>query len=325
MKRLLPRLLIVAVFSASATLAEAQAVARGSGGGGSTSSSSSGGGSSSSGGSSSGGGSTTSSTSSGGGGSSYSPPSAPTHSYAPPRTPSHSGGSSSSGGSYAGGSNGGSRTPNGGYNGTAGRRADGGSTSSATAPTYARPDGSTGYNGAYAIPRQRTPGGRPPVYYYSPYYVLNPWGFGFFGYGYGLNYFYDPFYFGGLGYPGYGYGYPGGYGYYGSGGYDNWADSGSTYESSESAREREQEGPTGELRIKVKPREAKVMVDGVVMGVVDDFDGAFQKLSLTEGHHQISLQLEGYETVTFDVVIIAGQTVNYKGELHKLADVLKKR
>jgi PEGA domain len=323
MKRLLPRLLLVAVFSASWTLAEAQAVARGGGGGGSSSSGSSSGSSSSSGG---GGGSTTSSTSSSGGGSSYSPPPAPTHSYAPPRTPSHSGGSNSGGSSSASG--GGSRTP-GSSAGAAGRRVDGGSTNSATAPTYARPDGSNGYNGAYAIPRQRNAGGgRPPVYIYSPYYSLYPWGFGFFGYGYGLNYFYDPFYSGGLGYPGYGspygYGYPGGYGYYGSGGYDPGVDNTPTYESNEPARERDQDGPTGELRVKVKPREAKVIVDGQVMGVVDDFDGMFQKLSLTEGHHRISLQLDGYETLTFDVVIMAGQTVNYKGELHKLADVLKR-
>jgi hypothetical protein len=310
--------MLVAVFSASAALAEAQAVARGSGGGGSSSPSSSGSSSSSGG----GGGSTTSSSS--GGGSGFSEPSAPQHSYAPPRTPSHA----------SGGSSGGSSSGSGRSGGTAGRRADGGSTSSATAPTYARPEGSTGYSGAYAIPRQRTPGGggRPPIYAYSPYYSLYPWGFGFFGYGYGLDYFYNPFYYGGLGYPGYGYygspygyGYPGGYGYYGAGGYDSWGDTNSsTYESNESAREREQEGPTGELRIKVKPREAKVIVDGQVMGVVDDFDGMFQKLALTEGHHQISLQLEGYQTQTFDIVIIAGQTVNYKGDLHKLADIQKR-
>jgi hypothetical protein len=43
----------------------------------------------------------------------------------------------------------------------------------------------------------------------------------------------------------------------------------------------------------------------------------FQKLSLPEGRHQISLQLDGYEPVSFDVMIVAGETVNYKGELHK--------
>src|SRR6266540_859498 len=81
MKRLVPRLMLVAAFSASAALAEAQAVHRG-GESSSSSSGSSSSGSSSSG--SAGGGSSTSSSS--GGGSTYSAP--PQHS-APPRTPSH--------------------------------------------------------------------------------------------------------------------------------------------------------------------------------------------------------------------------------------------
>jgi hypothetical protein len=310
MKKLLPRLMLVAVFWASAGLAFGQAVPRGGGGGGGGSSAGSSGGGGG-GGSSSGGGGGGGSTMSSGGGSTYSPP--PVHS-APPRTPSHGGGVSSA---PSGSSGAASR-------GTAGARTPG------SAPTYARPDGSS-YTGRYAIPRQRVPGGgRPPVYIYPPYYALYPWGFGFFGYNYGLNYFYDPFYYGSLGYPGYGYwypgygyGYPGGYGYYGGGGYDTW-DSGSTYETPDEARERLQEGPTGELRIKVKPREATVRVDGVVVGTVDDFDGLFQKLELREGRHQISLQLDGYEPLTFDVMITAGQTINYHGEMHKLADLHKR-
>jgi hypothetical protein len=322
MKRLLPRLMLVAAFAASATLAEAQAVARGGGGGSSSSSSGSSG--SSSGGGGGGGGSTSSTSSSSSGGSTYSAP-APVHS-APPRTPSHSGSSGSSGSSASSGGGG----SHGNYNGTASvRRPDGGSSTNATAPTYARPDGSA-YAGRYAVPRQRTPGtGRPPIYIYSPYYVVNPWGFGPFGYGYGLSYFYDPFYSGGLGWPGYGgygyggygsggvYGYPSsGYGYYdgGGSGYNTW-------ESGSSEEKPEQDGPTGELRLKVKPREAKVIVDGAFMGTVDDFDGLFQKLSIADGRHQITLQLDGYQTLTFDVVIIAGQTVNYKGEMQKLGNV----
>src|SRR6266542_4039032 len=90
MKRLVPRLMLVAAFSASAALAEAQAVHRG----GESSSSSSG--SSSSGSSSSG---------SSGGGSTYSAP--PQHS-APPRTPSHGSGSSNSGSASRSGSSSGS-------------------------------------------------------------------------------------------------------------------------------------------------------------------------------------------------------------------------
>lgn len=210
-----------------------------------------------------------------------------------------------------------------------------------TAPTYARPDG-THYTGAYAIRRQ--PGAvRPPIYYYPPSYLLNPWAFGFFGYGYGLDYFYNPgFGYGypgyGYGYPGYGYGYPGygypgygygggypGYGYpggydtYSSGTEDTWEPTASS-ESAKEGREQLQSGLTGELRIKVKPREAKVLVDGVFMGTVDDYDGMFQKLPLREGRHQVTLQLEGYESLSFDVMIIPDQVISYQGSMHKVGD-----
>jgi hypothetical protein len=295
--------MLVAVFSASAALANAQAVARGSGGGGS-SSSSSGGGSSSSGGSSSGGGSTSSSS---GGGSTYSGGggrttySAPSHSSAPARTPSHTSGSTYSGGSsYRGGS------ASGNYGTAPVRRPDGGSTTLATAPTYSRPSGSNIVG--YAVPR--VPSSRQPSYYYPPIY-LNPWFFGF-GYGYGLNYFYDPFY-GPFSYSGFPGGYPGyGYGYYGFPdpyGYDTW----DTYSQSRV------EPSTGKLRLKVKQRDAKVMVDGAFVGTVEDFNGLFNKLTLPEGRHLIVLQLDGYESLSFEVMIIGGETVNYKGEMQKLS------
>jgi hypothetical protein len=304
MKRLVPRLMVVAMFAASASLAEAQAVARGGGGGSSSSSGSSG--SSSSGGSSGGGGSTTSSSS--GGGSSYTPPSPPSHSAsAPPRTPSHGGGSGytspSRGGDGSNGSTSGSR-------GTAAiRHPENGSTTTATPPMYSRPDGTTP-NG-YAIPRR--PGAvRPPVYN-PPIFIYDPWYWGGFGYGYGLGYMYDPWYR-----YGYGYSWPGSYGYYG-GGYDFW-DGGGNYGTYDSTSPSQNEALNGQLRIKVKPREARVIVDGTFMGTVDDFDGMFQKLALPEGRHQVQLQLDGYETLTFNVMIIAGQTVNYEGHMQKVGE-----
>jgi hypothetical protein len=320
MKKFVSHLLVVAAFAGYATLAEAQAVARGGGGGGSSSSSGS-----SSGSSSSGGGGSTSSASSPSGGSTYSPPSAPSHSAAPPRTPSHSGGYT--GGGSRGGD--GSSYSGAGSRGTAGiRHPENGSTTTATAPTYARPDGRPVVG--YAVPRTNY---RPPISGGSAPIIFYPWGYGFglgaYGYGYGLSYFCDPFY-GSCGYPyGYGYGYPGYYGYggypgyggyYGAGGYDY---SGGDYSSSNWSPET-QDALSGQLRIKVKPREARVLVDGNFMGTVDDFDGRFQHLTLPEGRHQVTLQLEGYEPLTFNVMVIAGETVNYEGEMHKLGAAPKR-
>lgn len=50
------------------------------------------------------------------------------------------------------------------------------------------------------------------------------------------------------------------------------------------------------LRLKVKPVETQVYVDGYYAGEVDDFDGIFQRLYLPAGEHQIELYLPGYRT-----------------------------
>jgi hypothetical protein len=135
--------------------------------------------------------------------------------------------------------------------------------------------------------------------YYGGYF---PWGFaglGFAGY-YGGYYggYYDPYGFGGWGDP-----YDGGYGGYGDpGGYTQYP-------------ERSDEGA---LRLKLKPRGAAVYVDGSYAGVVDDFDGIFQKLHLDAGAHQIEVRMAGFETLAFDVRIESNHTTTYHGELTKL-------
>lgn len=134
-------------------------------------------------------------------------------------------------------------------------------------------------------------------YYYSPYYrgygYWNPW-----GYGYGLGYFsYDPYLFGGIGYPGYG----GGGGYESSGG-------GSYVQHYQGA---------GSLRLKIKPANAQVYIDGYFVGVVDSFDGVFQKLNVDAGPHRVELKAEGFETTDFEVVVTPGDTITYKGDMKR--------
>jgi hypothetical protein len=164
-------------------------------------------------------------------------------------------------------------------------------------PSTNRPRGDNPVTGV-AVER-RIPSVRPgDVYYiYRPYY--NPYGFYGPGFGYGLGYlYYDPFWYGGYGYDPYGYGYGGSGGYYyGSGGYSQ------TYRDA------------GSMRLKVKPRDAQVYVDGYFVGVVDSFDGVFQKLTLDGGNHRIEIKADGFEPVALDVLITPGETVTYKGEL----------
>jgi hypothetical protein len=147
---------------------------------------------------------------------------------------------------------------------------------------------------------------RTPTVYNNYYYYPRrsyPYGYGAFGLGY---FYYNPYrwYPGysvnigiGSGYPYYGGGYYGG-GYYGSGGY--YPRPGY---------------PVGELRLRVTPRHAQVFIDGYYAGVVDDYDGIVQSLRLEDGPYHVELVAPGYEPLEFDVRIIPGQKITYRGDL----------
>ncbi len=52
--------------------------------------------------------------------------------------------------------------------------------------------------------------------------------------------------------------------------------------------------------------------------MVDSFDGAFQRLGIEAGAHKIEIRAEGYETAQFDVMVMPGETVTYKGDLKRI-------
>ena len=62
---------------------------------------------------------------------------------------------------------------------------------------------------------------------------------------------------------------------------------------------------------------AEVYVDGYYAGVVNDFDGLFQKLTIDGGQHHVELRAPGFETLGFDVQIEPNHTTTYRGELTK--------
>lgn len=72
------------------------------------------------------------------------------------------------------------------------------------------------------------------------------------------------------------------------------------------------------MRLKIKPRDAKVYIDGYFVGVVDSFDGLFQKLGLDAGGHRVEIRADGFETLQFEVLITPGESVTYKGELKRV-------
>jgi len=62
----------------------------------------------------------------------------------------------------------------------------------------------------------------------------------------------------------------------------------------------------------VTPREVAVYVDGFYAGVVDDFDGFFQRLPLVPGGHIISLYMEGFGTITRRVYLSPGSDLSIR-------------
>ena len=72
------------------------------------------------------------------------------------------------------------------------------------------------------------------------------------------------------------------------------------------------------LRLKIKPSNAEVFVDGYFVGPVNDFDGMFQRLHIESGAHRIEVRAPGYETLDIDVRLTSGKTTVYQGELKKI-------
>ena len=152
-----------------------------------------------------------------------------------------------------------------------------------------------GYTPYYGRHRYGGPGIYGSSWFFPGYNTFNI-GFGI-GYGssYGYSGYYDPYYYR---YGGYGRGYGYSPSYYG--GYDG------------------RDYYTGSLRLKVQPRFGEVFVDGYYVGVVNDYDGIFQRLRLEEGPHRIEIVEPGFEPLSFEVLILPGETITYEGYLRPL-------
>ncbi len=71
----------------------------------------------------------------------------------------------------------------------------------------------------------------------------------------------------------------------------------------------------GDVRLQVRPRDAAVYVDGYYAGIVDNFDGVFQRLTLPAGPHQIEIEAPGLEPRVFDIYVDPTRTVNLRADL----------
>ena len=180
---------------------------------------------------------------------------------------------------------------------------------------------------------------RAPVRFYRPYYSFRPrfsLSFGLWV-GYPVPYasaYYDPFY--------YGYGYPNTYPYpstvypstvYPSNPYPpayppatSYPQSSypqSNYPPSTYPQDRNSIGVqpgqanTGGLSFDITPGDAEVLVDGNFAGTVGQFTPSSQPLGLSAGRHQVQVVAPGYQTISFEVDIIAGQVLPYQGAMER--------
>jgi hypothetical protein len=76
---------------------------------------------------------------------------------------------------------------------------------------------------------------------------------------------------------------------------------------------------TTSVRLEVTPREAEVFVDGYLAGVVDDFDGIFQRLRLPPGPHELVIYLDGYRTIRESLYLSPGADRRLRFTLAPLA------
>ncbi|MEW6366724.1 MAG: PEGA domain-containing protein [Acidobacteriota bacterium] len=70
--------------------------------------------------------------------------------------------------------------------------------------------------------------------------------------------------------------------------------------------------PMVEIRCEVKPKETSVLVDGYYAGVVDDFDGFFQRLRVTPGKHTITFRHPGFQPYSISLYAVQGQDLHVK-------------
>ena len=121
--------------------------------------------------------------------------------------------------------------------------------------------------------------------------------------GYYRPYYYDPFFYRGFYDPFYAGWYPvyGQYPIYG-----------------QYPRSRYYSGNWSSARLEVKPRDAQVYLDGYFVGIVDQFDGMFQRLDVPTGEHDLVVYLKGFRSYRQRTLFRPGEAYHFKAILEPL-------
>jgi hypothetical protein len=73
----------------------------------------------------------------------------------------------------------------------------------------------------------------------------------------------------------------------------------------------------GGVSFDITPSTAELFIDNVGMGTVGQFTTTTQPLGVAAGRHQIEVRAPGYQTITFEVDIVAGQVIPYQGTMER--------
>jgi hypothetical protein len=76
--------------------------------------------------------------------------------------------------------------------------------------------------------------------------------------------------------------------------------------------------PDSSVRFTVTPKDAEVYVDGYYAGIVDEFDGTFQRLRVVPGPHDITLFKDGFHSFSQKVYLSPNNTFKIRHTLDPL-------
>ncbi len=76
--------------------------------------------------------------------------------------------------------------------------------------------------------------------------------------------------------------------------------------------------PDASVRLDVTPQDTEVYVDGYYAGVVDDFDGMWQRLRVEPGQHEIILYHDGYRAAHQRVYLARDRTFKIRQQMAAL-------
>lgn len=76
--------------------------------------------------------------------------------------------------------------------------------------------------------------------------------------------------------------------------------------------------PAGGVSCEMTPGDGGVYVDGTYVSTVDDFSPTSQPLTLAAGRHRIDVRAREYQPLAFDVDVMPGQALPYRGAMQPL-------